>query len=66
MRLTKKVIYNASYAIKLTYPTFTTGNICEFLQLDTTDYEQYHSVSLGIWKANKKLGKVRGYKIKTP
>tara|TARA_B100000131_G_scaffold178043_1_gene171770 strand:+ start:342 stop:536 length:195 start_codon:yes stop_codon:yes gene_type:complete len=64
MKLTKKVIYNASYALKMTYPTFTTGNICEFLKLDETDSEQYHSVSLGIWKANKKLNKTKGYKIK--
>ncbi len=64
MKLTKKVIYNASYAIKMTYPTFTTGNVCEFLKLDQTDYEQYHPVSLGIWKANKKLNKTGGYNTK--
>ena len=62
--LTKKVIYNTAYAIKMTYPSFTTGNVCEFLKLDETDYEQYHPVSLGIWKANKKLGKTGGYGIK--
>ena len=48
----------------MTYPSFTTGNVCEFLKLDETDYEQYHPVSLGIWKANKKLGKTGGYGIK--
>ncbi len=64
MKLTKKVIYNAAYAIKMTYPSFTTGNICEFLKLDETDYNNVHSVSLGIWKANKKLGQTRGYNIK--
>ena len=51
-------------AIKMTYPSFTTGNVCEFLKLDQTDYEQYHPVSLGIWKANKKLNKTGGYNTK--
>ena len=64
MNLTLTEIYNTSYVFKVTNSTFNKGDICDLLKLDKKDLNVTHRVALGIWKANKKLGKTGGYSIK--
>ena len=64
MNLTPKQIYSTSYVLKVTNTTLSKGDICDLLKLDKKDLNVTHRVALGIWKANKKLGKTGGYSIK--
>ena len=63
MRLTLNQIYQTSYALRLTNPSYTKGDICKILKLNVDDRNETHSCALGIWKANNKLGITKGYKI---
>ena len=63
MKLTTNQIYQTSYVLRLTNPSYTKGDICKILKLNIYDMNVTHKVALGIWKANKKLGMKKGYTI---
>ena len=63
MKLTTNQIYQTSYVLRLTNPSYTKGDICNILKLNINDMNVTHKVALGIWKANKKLGIKKGYTI---
>ena len=58
---TTKEKYTISYALKMINPDWNAGNVCDYMKVSKTDYNEFHPVKIGIWQANKKLGLKGGY-----
>ena len=56
-----KDLSKVSFCIKMMYPNYTTGDICNLLKVNSKDRNQRCKVDYGVWKANNKLGLKGGY-----
>ena len=59
--ITTKQLYTVSYAVKMLNPTWNTGEVCDYMKVSKTEYNQFHPVKLGIWQANMILCLKGGY-----
>ena len=62
---TKTVVYQASALLKENNSHFTAGDIATLLGVDTDNTELFHSVKLGVWKANQLADTTKGYTKET-